>query len=139
MDTTKQTKKINKLAKKRDKLLMRVALGKKKIELKTEVKALKTDLRFLKHYNIKKGLEVIKSNLIQIRDGYTGLGFEPSLKSALNLTEVKKMDAQEIVDTPKEVALPEVKAQNPPQRQESIFGLPNMDLPMSDFSLDLPF
>ncbi len=138
MDATKQRKKLDKLAKKRDKLKERVLFGKKKIELKADLKALKTNLRFLKHYNIKKGLESFKSGLIELREGYNNLGFEPSLKSLIKREDNKKMDAQELVDD--ETGLPEPQAQNPPQRQEeSIFGLPNMDLPMSDFSLGLPF
>ncbi len=133
MKNATQRKRIDKLAAKRDKLKTRVILGRKKVELKAEVLALKKDISFLKHYNIKKGLEGFKFDLSEIRDVLSGSSEpQPSLKSRLLTARgYDNMDAQQLLDEPEE--------DKAPQEEASIFGMPNFDLPSNEFSLDLPF
>ena len=146
MDTTKKIKKLEKMRAKADKLKARVILGQRKLELKTETSDLKQDLQYLRNYNTKKGLEAFKSNLSEIRSGLIGLGSnQPSLKSLIT-REDNTMDTTKLTpvsNEPECVEVIEKEVSQQPVREEkqqgSMFDLPDMSLPMSDFSLDLPF
>lgn len=149
MDTTqRKIKKLNKLRAKADKLKTRVTLGKKKIEIKAEIKALKQNVRFLKHYNINKGLEGFKSGLIELRDGVRAFEVnEPSLKASLITRRYTNMDttneSSDIGFGPmdndgfRETVEKDNNQSEKPERGMFEMDLP--ELPESCFNIGLPF
>ncbi len=149
MDEKKALKKLNKLKAKSDKLKVEVAMKKKGIELRTQIKCLKRNRRYLRGYSIRKGLRDLKdgvSNFVQIPQASLGAQFFESERGSTIMEKQNNNGAEGLVEAcdglgglePMEDTQADfVGVQKPQKNQAFDSGL--LELPLSDFDLNLPF